>query len=397
MEVKDTKEINSLNEDENDFEEQSIIEKELTEEQVKIDKKKQKKTPEFYRAKIDKLLNRNDVKYKAPFSYRSLRIIGFILLFFAQAYIIYGIVSKITVDYPNWVDSLANTLQILSQFALPLFLAANFCIIMSDKKSILKRLVFYSLFALLIYISIVLLHYRYMHGIFNAILKDKASANEISNEVGLLLYGKIVNYNVFVDLALFSLFYLFFFYTPQKIKTKRGLIAFRSMSILPILFAVASSILYFFNIIGYIDLPVAILAIMPCRSLTIYVIFVILSIVIKIREIKFLSWGGTREEYNNYLKTRRNSLEISTLASIIIFVVCVIDFLIMCINPLVLLYGIGYNIYMIPIIPVIMLLDYKKQPKNKLLDILIPAIFIACVIILYFEGFLLAANLFFKT
>lgn len=368
----------------------------LTKKQLRLEKKLQrkqkrelKKTPEYQRAKIDRLISKQNIKFRGPFSYRTVRIFAYIFMLFAQVYLIYSLACKITTP-PDWTKSLVNILEILSVFALPLFITANFCIIMSSKKDIKSHLIINSIIAILIYLSIILIHYRYVGGLSNIIFKDNPElANSFTDALSSLFFGKIINYNIFVDLALFSLFFFFFFYTPQKIKSKKGLTLFRICSIFPVLIAVCSSLLYALHYLSFIKLPVAALAIMPCRSFTFYAIFFALSIVIKYRKHKFIKMGGTRQEYEAYSKSNRSSLEISIIASIIIFVVCLIDFILLLVEPMVLLLGIGTNFYFVFIIPFIFLLSYTRKPKLKALDYILPIIFIVAVIIVYLEGFLL--------
>ncbi len=287
-------------------------------------------------------------------------------MLFAQIYLVYSIASKI-VTPAHWVGSFVNVLEILSIFALPLFLTSNFCLIMSSKRNIKTFLIFYSAFALLIYLAIILIHYRYIGGFANIISDgDAEMANGIANTISNIFFGKVINYNIFVDLSLFSFFYFFFFYKPKKIKTRKSLITFRLFSFLPVSIAIVSSVLYAMHFLGSINLPVAALAIMPCRSFTIYAIFFILSIVIKIRQYRFFKLGGTEIEYEEYLKSNRNSLEVSVIASIIIFAISLIDFILLFTIPEVILLGIGVNFYFVFIIPFVLLLSYTRKPKLKL-------------------------------
>ena len=95
----------------------------------------------------------------------------------------------------------------------------------------------------------------------------------------------------------------------------------------------------------------------------------------------------------SYIKTRRNSLEISIVASIVLVVVCLVDFLLVLIFPEVLLAGFGYNFYLVFIAPLILLLAYSRQPKYKFVDMLLPVIFIICTIIVYLETALIFVNI----
>ena len=114
----------------------------LTKEELRLEKKKlrkekkeYKKTPEYKRSKIDKLLAKRNIKYRGPLSYRTVRVFAFLFMLFAQIYLVYSIASKIVVP-AKWVGSFVEILEVLSIFALPLFLTANFCIIMTSKKNI---------------------------------------------------------------------------------------------------------------------------------------------------------------------------------------------------------------------------------------------------------------------
>ena len=339
------------------------------------------------RAKIEKLLAKKDIKFRGPFSYRTIRIFGYIFMLFAQIYLIFSVIGQIS-PLPETTVKVFDVLQVLSIFALPLFLAANFCIIMSSKRKIKNFLILYSVIAILIYLAILLIYYRYLLGMATAIVGDVETGYELADIIAKQVFGKWINYNIFVDLSLFSLFFFFFFYTPKNIKSRKGLLVFRWCSLLPVLFAIASTVLYGLHVVGTIDLPVAMLAIMPCRSFSVYAIFFILSLVIKLRSYVFRKWGGTEEEYESYLKTRRNSLEVATLAAIVVACVCLVDFILLMIAPYSMIFGLGINFYIIGIIPFIFLLSYTRQPKFKVVDTLLPFIFLGCVLIVFLEAIL---------
>lgn len=336
--------------------------------------------------KIKRLLNKPDIRYSGVFSYRSLKIAGFLLLIFSQIGIIYNGIISLNISLPSWSGKFVEVIQTMSYFSLPMFLASNLCVIMSNKKKIKQNLIFYSAMALLFYLAIIFIYYRYIYGLVSVISEDPEGVPVISDVIAKGLFGNLINYNVFVDLSLFSLFYFFLFYTPKNINTKKKTIIFRSLSAIPVVFAITSAILYMLYYLEIVQLPVAILAILPCRSLAIYAVFIILSILIKIRQNKFIKLGETEKQYENYLSTKRNSLEVSVLASIVLFGVCLIDFLLLIIYPPVLLTGIGSSFYMVAIIPFIFLLNYRKSPKYKFIDMLIPVIFIVLVILLYLEA-----------
>ncbi len=347
-----------------------------------------KKSPEYKRSKIDKLLAKQKIKYRGPFSYRTIRFFGYILMLLGQAYIIYSIVSKVA-NVPSWSEDLFNVFEVLSIFAVPLFLMANFCVIMSSNKNIKRYLIFYTAVAIGIYLLIVFIYYRYVYGISYQITDgDKEAAFEFSETIAKRFFLKIINYNVFVDLSLFSLFYFFMFYTPKKVNTNKKKLAFRLCSLIPVVLVAVSCVVYGLHYMSVIDLPVAVLAIMPCRSPAFYIIFFVLALLLKLRKYKFKKYGGTEEEYETYTKSNRSSLEVSTLAAIVIAVISLIDFFVFLFVPNLLIYGFGLNFYLIVFVPFIFLVSYTRKPKYKIIDTIMPFVFIALIIICYLEGVL---------
>ena len=340
--------------------------------------------PNKNRQRIDKLMGLPDLKYRGIFSGRTMKILGFVLMFFAQVCVCLNLVYKM-VEVPAGVKDVADVLEVLSIFALPMFLAANFCIIMTSREKIKKMLIIYSAIAILIYLLVILVFYRYLMGIGKVVSESTADAYDFADMVAKKVFGKVINYNVFVDLSLFSLFYFFLFYTPKKIKKDGAILVFRFMCIIPILFAVGSTVLYGLNNTGIVELPVAALAIMPCRSITIYAIFFGVALIIKLRQYLFAKWGGTPEEYDTYAKSNRSSLEISVISAVIMIVVCAIDFGLIYVSPWFLFYGIGFNFYLAFAAPLILLLSYTRKTKASLWDIIMVVLFVFAVIILYLE------------
>lgn len=337
------------------------------------------------RCKIDKLLTKPDIKYRGILSYRGMRILGFILMLCAQIYIAYSFAGKI-VDMPGSALSFLNVLGIISLFALPMFLAANFCVIMSSREKIKKYLIMYSITALVIYLVVILIYYRYLYGAAYALIADEADAIHFADLVSEKLFGGLANYNVFIDLSLFSMFFFFLFYNPKKELSNKKLKAFRWCSVIPVVIALLAFTLYAMYYFDYINLPTAVLALLPCRSLTVYIIVFAISLVIKWRKFKFYSYGGTKEEYAKYLNTNRNSLEVSVLVSIIVVAICLIDFLLVLIDANLLLFGLGSSWYMAAIIPFVFLLSYSRKPKFKVIDYVLPALFVISCIIVYLEA-----------
>ena len=337
------------------------------------------------RYKIDKLMGLKDIRYRGILSGRTMKIVGFIFMFFTQIYFAANIIDKFK-PLSDAASNFADVLDVLGLFALPAFLAANFCVIMTNKAKIKKVLLTYSIIAVGIYLLVLFVFYRYIYGLGKVFNPDDAhEAYLFADMIAKKLFGKVINYNVFVDLALFSMLYYFLFYTPKKLIKKKSIIAFRSLSALPIILAAIATILYGLYSIGFIELPVAVLAILPCRSLTVYVIFFGIAFIVKLRQHLFMKWGGTEEEYNIYAKSNRSSLEISVVSSVVLLIVSLLDFALFMAFPWVFFFGLGLNFYLAFSIPFIMLLSYTRKTKASIWDAIMVAVFIFAVIILYLE------------
>ena len=82
---------------------------------------------------------KNDIKFKAPFSYRELRIIGWVFIVLAQIAVILNLNGKINPNSAPFLDGWANFFQSLSYFSLPLFLVANMACIIQKRNNFKKR------------------------------------------------------------------------------------------------------------------------------------------------------------------------------------------------------------------------------------------------------------------
>ena len=126
------------------------------------------------------------------------------------------------------------------------------------------------------------------------------------------------------------------------------------------------------------------------------------SLGIKYRERIFIKLGATKEEYQAYLKTNRNSLAFSVQLSLIFLSSLVLEVTLLIILVIIYVgfkgydvetflvavnaYQSGQSIYLLLAIPFILLYSYTKGHKNKLIDLFIPIIGIGLIVIVYLEG-----------
>ena len=83
----------------------------------------------------------NDIKYRGPLSYRHLLIIGWICISFKVLDILITFGIKLDPNQPQWMLTLGNVSEFLGTFALPLFLIANFAIILDRKLTFKQQLI----------------------------------------------------------------------------------------------------------------------------------------------------------------------------------------------------------------------------------------------------------------
>ena len=122
-----------------------------------------------------------------------------------------------------------------------------------------------------------------------------------------------------------------------------------------------------------------------------------LSLWIKNRERLFLKLGASKEEYQKYLLTKRNSLSFSINLSLFVILAAVLEAIIILvvgfiyiaefdnIVPILDNYQLGQAISMIVAIPILFLYSYTREHKNTLLDIFIPIGGIALCGFVYLE------------
>lgn len=357
--------------------------------------------------KIDK-----DIKYKAPLSYRYLRFIGwismsimFISMMLTLSMKIKSGTGAITPEGAEAMEAASSILSYFSYLPLPLFLIANFAVILQNKNNYKKLIINYARILLLIYLGFIVVYYHYI-----VILLMRAEslsfieARQLSIDIFTMIgkqNGLVVN--VFVDLFCCVLIMFFIDYVPKKHFKGKKIILFRLLVLLPILYEIGSAVLMGllgFNSLSYtftFSLPPEVLPLIGKKPIGMIFAFVIICLYVKIREKHYLKKGGTKEGYKLFLKTNRNTFRFSSVMSLIFLVVAIVDFFAMLIPVLVTFnptdpdstellisvlsgFTIGKSACLLFTIPFVMLFSYSKQHKNIKFDRLVPIIGIGLVV-----------------
>jgi hypothetical protein len=325
-----------------------------------------------------------DFKYKAPFSCKLLQIVAYLLLIFSHFHLMSIFVQGVQYeDTPEWLSSMLQFSDITKSASLPLLLLASFNTIMNKSRDIRLFVIQYVACSLILFAIYLLVFYRYLVGTFSLVfdLSPDETATAIFDFL-ITSIPKFMNYNIFVDLANCSLFFFLICYTPKN-KSKKFLIFFRSLCIIPVLIVVGCCIFNFTVEFHQITYPPAILFILPCRSPSMHLIFFILALFIKYRYVIVTKMRG--EEYCNLYKgSNKDNLTFSLFCAIIIIIVSLFDYL-CSFSPIMLAMGFGDSYTVAIVAPITLLFAYNKPVKASSLDILVPMISIGVIAFIYVE------------
>ena len=322
-------------------------------------------------------------------------------------------------NQPKWVLSLNSVASVVSEFALPLFLFANFAILLDRKKTFKAQLLKFGGLSLLVVILFLLVTEHYILEVGTAIAGDKAGVQaQIDGYFLSRIRTGSLSFNFFVDMFLCTMLLFFLEYTPRKVFTGKKRYLFRMFALIPVVYEAGSLVIRILAYYGMISPPLIVYPLLTTKPPMSFVLFVILVLFIKIREFHFRKRGKTKQEYIEFTKTRVNSLQFSVFSSIMILVTGVIDLILLigfsafdivvknmdhlervenaseqALEEMSMVsargvagWGIGLHSSMIFIIPIILLFSYTRNHKNPKADIAIPIGGILLAVFVGIEG-----------
>lgn len=352
------------------------IEEELEVKTVKI-KGKQKK---LYKT-VNKYLSGRDIRYRGPLSYRYLRALAWICFALAQFLLVVNIASAfIHIDIIKLKTNVV--LSSIGTLSIPFFLVAAFSLILTRRKTFKSIATFYGIAYVAIAVAIIFVCDRYVGNILNEFVETKETTKSIIQK----LFNNKMDINVFADLFVLSTFNFFVNYSPTKEWGKKKLAAFRLLAILPLGFALVSTIIKGYTRAGLIDLPFEFYPFLTTKAPLVYVIFISMSLWIKNREKIFIKLGVSKKEYHEYLRTNKNSLAFALHTSFLFFIIPLIDLLVLLIFPGAKVYGFGECTGLFLAIPFILLYSYTRDYKDNTIDIIIPFAGIGLILFAYVEA-----------
>lgn len=361
----------------------------------------------------------NDIRYRGPLSYRHLQIMGWFSISFLVLHTLIELGIMIDPNQPKWVLSLNAVASVVSEFALPLFMFANFAILLDRKKTFKAQLLKFGGLSLLVVILFLLVTEHYILEVGTAIAGDKAGVQaQIDGYFLSRIRTGSLSFNLFVDMFLCTLLLFFLEYTPRKVFTGKKRYLFRMFALIPVVYEAGSLVIRILAYYGMISPPLIVYPLLTTKPPMSFVLFVILVLFIKIREFRFRKRGKTKQEYMEFTKTRLNSLQFSVFSSIMILVTGVIDLILLigfsafdivvknmdhpeqvknaseqALEEMSMVsargvtgWGIGLHSTMIFIIPIILLFSYTRNHKNPKADIAIPIGGILLAVFVGIEG-----------
>ena len=347
----------------------------------------------------------NDIGYRGPLSYRHLLILGWLCISFKVLDILISLGMNLDPNQPGWVITLGKVAGFLGSFALPLFLLANFAIILDKKKTYKQQLIKFGGLSLGVVLLFIIIKEHYVVGIVAAALGSRADATVLIED---MLYrssmtGSLI-FNLFIDLFMCTLFMFFLEYEPQTHFQGKKLRLFRAFALFPVLYEAGALALRITMIVTGLKPPYIVYPLLTTKPFMIFILFIILALHIRFDESRFKKRDKSQEDFEEYTRTNDHSLRFSVFTSIMILITGLIDLLVYILSTAFLTYSalgtsleeggnvtqeaidevipvamkvvgawrFGEHFTMILLIPVILLFSYTRKHKNDQVDLYIP-------------------------
>ncbi len=342
-----------------------------------------------------------DILFRGPLNYAHFQIIGWLCIVASQGALILQLGSRF-VSLPESYQQLREPLIILSLLSLPFLLIANFAQIMNGKKTYKSLLLKNFGAAAGIWGVYAFILHRYVVGNLDFFNDGTVSSLQVISQVAeKLSQSGVVCFNIFIDLFLCTLVMFFLNYTPKKNFTGKSILVFRSFTLLPIAYEVGCMVLKFMSFRKEIWISPYLFPLVTVKPPMTFLLFLILAVYIKTREIRFRRHGKTREEYNAFLHTNKNSWDFSLFLAITLVVISLMDNFIMyqfsvrqvadfevtgIYTPLYEILGFGDASSLIFLAPLVLLFSYTREPKLSQAGMLIPVGAASLIVLLYLEA-----------
>ena len=282
------------------------------------------------RIKIHETTLENDIRYRGPLTAQHFKLLGWLCLAGAHIMVILRLGGRLNPEFAMNTNGLLSLFQIVSNLSLPFLLISVFAQLLNTDEGYSKSLLVNSAAMVGICALFYLVFYRYIVGGIASFLTDPSEAlPNISTLLFLVAPYGFFAFNLFVDLFLCTLTMLFLNYNPRRVFKGKSRFFFRLLALLPIAYEVGCMLLKVRSARGMLQIPIWAWPFLTVKPPMTFVLFVTLALFVKLRERRFRRHGKSYEEYQEFLKTRRNSLNFSVFLSIMMVLVSLADLLVM--------------------------------------------------------------------
>ena len=354
----------------------------------------------------------NDIRFKGFFSYRHLRMFGWLFMLVGQVALLLTTITGIdkTVDFSTAI----TVLNVIGSLATPLFMIAVFSVVLVAKKGYKSLFILYGGLSVLIILFFLFIYFHFIGGLTWALAKGGVLEIRSKDLVSFFTEGYFA-FNIFIDLLLCTLLSFFLNYRPKRFFQGKKIYIFRAMAALPILYEAASIVLKILSSLYVITLSPVFYPFLTTKPPMCFFIFIGMAFFTKDRERYFIKKGKTHADYDTFLESNVNRVQFSLYLIFMIVVAALVDIGIcsglttwkaneflssqwIAENPalkqyvvaqsleLVISWGFGLTVPMLLIIPLIVFYDYRKTYENGLVDLAIPVVGVLLVAILHIEG-----------
>lgn len=338
----------------------------------------------------------NDIAYRGPLNCRTFQILGWFCIVAAQIAIMMSVGSHFGTGKDFFISA-EKPIGDLAKLALPFLLIFNFTLIMNGQRTFRALLLknFFAMAGLWAAYSLLLGHF--VTGTLELLSTDPS---RVAPNLDTLLSRAAENgffcFNVFVDLFLCTLVMYFLNARPKRFFTGRKILIFRLFTLLPVAWEIVSMVLKVRSVRGELTLSLYVYPLLTVKPPMTFVLFVLLAAFLKTRELRFCRHGRTREEYQEFLGTNRNSLSFSVFLAILLVLVSVTDWIAVSLlpasggvtDPVYRALGFGESRYLFVLAPLVLLFSYTRRPKRTGLGIAVPLAGFVLIILVYLQGIL---------
>jgi hypothetical protein len=369
----------------------------------------------------------NDMKYRGPLNYQSFQLFGWLCIVLSAVAAIIDIGGSISPSVTEQFGLIGEILRWISYLSLPFLLMANFSKILANQEGYKKQLLRNGGAAFAIFFVTIVLGSRYFVGTVEQMVTPREEVVPLLETIinGIKPEGFLA-FNLFIDLFMCTLTMYFLNARPKRVFTGKKLIIFRLFTLLPIAYEVVCFVLKVQTARGRMVLPLWSFPLLTMKPPMTFAFFVFIAFLVKFREYRYCKHGKTHEEYLAFMKTNRNSFQMSVHLCFSMIAFALIDVLLF----ILLIYGhaasvlpadatafagetlteaetlalgsgtmvaeavgIGGSMVLAAVAPLMLLYSYNAEPKNKKISLVIPAVGVFLIILIVLEAIRLGVGM----